>query len=111
MKREIKSEAPSKRYHFRLSRVQIVCIIGTIVMGHLWMFGLGILTGRGVIFSKIPYFHESSSETGAKQQGEESGKKTGEEVIYKELTPESVEKELKFFHEIGEKDKRKVIND
>lgn len=107
MRRKTKSAPPSKRYHFRLSKVQLVCIIGAIVMGYLWMFGLGILTGRGVIFSKIPYFHESPGETGTKLD-KVSGKETGEANTNKELTPAAVEKELEFFHEVEEKDKKKV---
>ena len=112
MKKKEKTSRDRKVYNFRISSMQLAGIAVCALLVCFWMFVLGLLTGRGVIFNKVPWLaldsnESSKSPAGGKESNQEPGGVNQAEI----LKPEKIEKQLEFFHDVGksrvgEKNKR-----
>ncbi len=101
MKKKQKTSGDRKVYHFRISSMQLACIAACALMVCFWMFVLGVLTGRGVIFNKVPWLALDSNESLETPAGGKEPNKEPERVNQAEvLKPEKIEKQLEFFHNV-----------
>ncbi len=101
MRNKPKTPKERKFYSIQLSVVHLILLIGGMLVVCLWMFVLGVLTGRGVIFTKISWLGIEGQQ--AKEATAENSKITAEtqdSVAEENLNPEKIEKQLEFFHNL-----------
>ncbi len=99
-----KKNTPEQRkvFNFRLTLVQLVLLMSAALVVCLWMFVLGVLTGRGVIFTRVKWLGIESKQTTESVNPSASTVqiKNHETADTEDLTPEKIEKRLEFFHNL-----------
>ncbi len=103
MKKKEKPSREPRSYNFRLTLAQLVGLAGVALLVCLWMFVLGILTGRGTIFTKLKWLGVESEKEVKSVQGDRTRSRLAKKEkreSNEELDPEKLEKQLEFFHKL-----------
>ncbi len=109
MKKKQNTLKERKVYTFRITSLQLTAIVCCVILVCFWMFALGVLTGRGVIFSKVKWLATDTRKTPTQVVSDNKQTTTsGESMSVEVLKPEKIEKQLEFFHNMDNSQMRRT---